>query len=245
MELYFIRHAESTNNALWTAAQTVEGRQPDPELTDRGLQQAALVAEHLKPNGEMPVIATEGDYQNQHGYGITHLYASLMTRALLTGSAIATALELPLAAHADLHEFGGIFQYRDKWEREFLPGPPKTYFAQRFPHVTLPVDLPADGWYARRAEDRAGMLARAARLIEDLRRRHDDDDRVAIISHGGFYQAFMYNILQLPVGPANSRPPFAFTLHNCGITRVRFYQDRTVVYYMNKTRFLPPELHTR
>ena len=84
MELYLIRHGQSTNNARW---ETLDGRSTvpvsDPTLTEKGVRQAELLAEFLafpKENEE----DFWRDPQNRHGFGLTHVYCSLMKRAIHT-----------------------------------------------------------------------------------------------------------------------------------------------------------------
>lgn len=48
-------------------------------------------------------------FQNRAEYGLTHLYCSLMERAVQTGSIIASILDVPLFGVPDLHEVGGIY----------------------------------------------------------------------------------------------------------------------------------------
>ncbi|HEY3341640.1 MAG TPA: histidine phosphatase family protein, partial [Anaerolineae bacterium] len=97
MQLYFIRHGQSANNALWNATGESGGRSYDPELTEIGCSQANLVAQFLRQGD--PALTSRGtDPQNLTGFGITHLYCSLMVRAASTGHAIADALDLPLHA---------------------------------------------------------------------------------------------------------------------------------------------------
>ena len=45
MQLYFVRHGQSQNNLLWELHGHELGRSDDPDLTERGLQQAQAVAE--------------------------------------------------------------------------------------------------------------------------------------------------------------------------------------------------------
>jgi len=108
MQLYFIRHGQSENNALYDLTGSNKGRNADPGLTAAGRQQAALLAQFLRQsNPEAPIIGR--DAQNVAGFGLTHLYTSLMTRSVATGSVVAEALGLPLEAWEDLHEGGGIY----------------------------------------------------------------------------------------------------------------------------------------
>ena len=47
MKLYLLRHAQSANNLIFTGNDNVEGRNPDPEITETGRQQAKVLAGHL------------------------------------------------------------------------------------------------------------------------------------------------------------------------------------------------------
>ncbi len=48
MQLYFIRHAQSTNNARWESGEFTDNpRVADPPLTDKGILQSQLVAQEL------------------------------------------------------------------------------------------------------------------------------------------------------------------------------------------------------
>ena len=119
MELYFIRHGQSINNANWEdpTYQSV----PDPWLTETGLAQAQHLARFL---GERQERDPSGKWngQNQHGFGLTHLYTRLMVRAVKTATPVAKNLTLPLVAWPEIHETGGMFA-RNQGERYVgLPG---------------------------------------------------------------------------------------------------------------------------
>ena len=103
MQLYFIRHGQSVNNAGWGKPGDKEN--PDPFLTDIGIEQAQRVAEHLGRNQEITQPDT-WNAQNEHGYGITHVYASLMERAALTAVYTANGLGIP---------FEGVGYPRERW----------------------------------------------------------------------------------------------------------------------------------
>ncbi|PJF27150.1 MAG: hypothetical protein CUN52_14920, partial [Phototrophicales bacterium] len=96
MEIYFIRHGQSTNNRLTEA--TWHTRSHDPELTEIGHKQAARVADYLcsAPNLEDIVrIPDDAPEREQHyPHTITHLYCSPMYRALQTAQPIGAALNL-------------------------------------------------------------------------------------------------------------------------------------------------------
>ena len=263
MQLYFIRHGQSANNALWDQTGNAAGRDSDPALTELGRTQARLLAEFLGQRGGGS--ARDGqDLQNKSGFGITHLYTSLMVRAVQTGQFIAQALGLPLAAWVDVHEGGGIFlDDEDAGQPVSLPGNPRSYFEKNFPALALPDWLDEAGWWNYRPfESRSERRARARRFLNELLRRHGNTtDRVAVVSHGGFFNHLMA-VLVRP--PEFDRPPspeavaalsqdnviiteerdFWFSMNNAAITRIDFMPQEINLIYQNRLEFLPPELVT-
>ena len=89
MQLYFIRHGQSINNANTSNNNYKE--HSDPYLTEIGKQQAQILAQFLK---ERQSISDTDSWnsQNQFGFGFTHIYCSLMERAAETASYTAHAL---------------------------------------------------------------------------------------------------------------------------------------------------------
>ena len=106
MRLYLIRHAQSTNNAIYTGDDVYDGHDPDPEITGIGYRQADRVAESLASlTAEPRRVLAEAELFPQ--FGLTHLYCSLMTRTILTATPIAAACGLPLEALGNTFERGG------------------------------------------------------------------------------------------------------------------------------------------
>jgi len=106
MELYFIRHGQSENNALYDEEEYDWGnRRSDPKLTDIGYQQAGLAADFFARASANTPINRKG-FQNRAENGLTHLYCSLMERAVKTGTVLSQRLSLPLLGVPDLHEVG-------------------------------------------------------------------------------------------------------------------------------------------
>ena len=242
MQFYFIRHAQSENNALWLENLSYQGRTEDPELTATGYQQARHLARHLStspPPRSLPM--PEWNPQNAGGFGITHVYCSLMVRAVGTGTIVARALGLPLVAWEDLHEVGGIVRIDEETEERLgLPGPNRAYFETNYPDLILPEELGEEGWWDRPVEEREQRPIRARRVLEELLNRHGgSDDRVAVISHGGFFGYLMHAMLDLP-----AESPLWFGISNTGITRIDFHQERSIVAYVNSAAHLPRDLVT-
>jgi len=179
--------------------------------------------------------------QNVYGFCLTHIYASLMLRAMATGSLVARACGLRLTALEDLHESGGVYHEDEtSGERSGRGGQTRAYFAENFPDCDLPECVTDDGWWNRPWESAELRLARAKRLWSDLLARHGaTDDRVAIVSHGAFYNYLLAVILNLPDPEASQH---WFEISNCGITRIDVDGERIGVRYMNRVDFLPPEL---
>jgi 2,3-bisphosphoglycerate-dependent phosphoglycerate mutase len=248
MQLYYIRHAQSANNALWASTGTAEGRHPDPPLSTVGIRQLPHLAALLAyADAEAPAPA--GDPANRRGFALTHLYTNLMERAILTASAIADATGLALEGWTDLHEHGGIWEAGAESEtRRGLPGPGRSELAGRYPHLVLAADVAEDGWWNRPYEEEDELFVRAHRFLDALVERHGaDDDRIAVVSHAGFYHAVLRAILGLPSAypvEENGNLPVFFGLNNAGITRIDFREDRRAIVYLNRLDHLPAELIT-
>ena len=240
MQLYFIRHGQSKNNALWMSTGAAKGRSEDPGLTEVGRQQAELLAQFLR-RADPTVTVNGSDLQNVAGFGITHLYSSLMVRAVATGTIIADALDLPLVAWEDMHEWGGIYLHDEQTnERIGLPGRNRAYFEAHYPDLVLPDSLGEAGWWNRPFEEPELRLPRAKRVLCDLMERHGHtDDRVALVSHGGFFNYLLAAILNLP-----GREGYRFVLNNAAISRFDFDDENIWLSYLNRVDFLPRELIT-
>ncbi len=232
MQFYFIRHAQSENNLLFLRTGASEGRSDDPELTEVGRKQAEALAQFLCREAPKPA-ANLFDEQNLAGFGITHLYTSLMVRAVGTGAIVARALKLPLVAWEDLHETGGIYhQDEQTGDRAGRPGKNRAYFEEYFPDLKLPNSLGEMGWWDRPFEERELRPARAERVVRELLDRHGGkEDHVAVISHGGFYNVLLRSIFKI------EREDCWFGLNNAAITRIDCSADGVALTYMNRVDF--------
>jgi 2,3-bisphosphoglycerate-dependent phosphoglycerate mutase len=248
MQLYFIRHAQSANNALYLETGAEIGRHHDPPLSERGVRQLPHVAA-LLASGDPEAPAPANDPANRQGFGLTHLYCSLMERAILTASAISETTGVPVEGWTDLHEHGGIFAADEETKiRRGLPGLGHRELAERFPHLRLPDDIAEEGWWNRPYEEEAELFVRARRFFDALVERHGgSDDRVAVVSHAGFYHA----VLRVMLGFSSAYPgehdghvPVYFGLNNTGITRIDFHENRRAIVYLNRLDHLPADLIT-
>lgn len=246
MQFYFIRHAQSSNNLLWDTTGSSNGRSHDPELTEIGLRQAHHLARFLAHSPEPPGAngsssqPPKRDYYNAAGFGITHLYSSLMLRAVMTGTKIARELGLPLVAWEDLHEFGGIYLDDERTgEPVGQPGSNRAFFEEHYPGLVLPPGRGTNGWWNRPHESHAEGLLRVRRFFHDLLERHGStQDRVAVVSHGEFYNMLLRLIFKI------EGENCWFDINNTGITRIDFDARGIDLVYANRVDFLPPGLVT-
>jgi len=239
MQLYFIRHAQSKNNVLWEETGSSEGRDFDPALSETGRQQLAYLAQFIA-RPYQPTGRYGQDTMNVGGVGITHLYTSLMDRAIATGMALAEATGLPLRAWEDLHEAGGLYLTDESGNPVGQPGRNRLEFEQAYPGLVLPDSLQEEGWWNRPHEDEDLPPMRARRCLQELIQRHGGtEDRVALVSHGAFYGYLMTAILGL-----QGKNGYWFALNNAAVTRVDFLAGGTAFVYQNRNDFMPPELLT-
>lgn len=249
MQLYFIRHGQSVNNAHWDTDEYKDtGRTADPTLTRKGIEQAQYTADFLAQS-HPEVVKHWIDVQNTCGYGLTHLYCSLMERAVHTGSIIADRLGIELKAHVDMHEIGGIFLKEQVGDEEIIHiqhGHSRTYFENHYPKLILPEEVDARGWWAGGIEPRENEALRAQRIIDFLKRKHlGTDDRVGVITHGGIYRKIFKQLFNIQEKfDSDKQFKFRIILNNCSISRIDIDEESIMLLYHNRTDFLPCELIT-
>ena len=242
LQLYFIRHAQSTNNAVMDENEHDDYlliRQSEPDLTPLGEKQIRQAAEFLaRPGSENGF-----DPQNRQGFGLTHLYCSLMVRAVKTGQAISEQTGLPLVALPEVHETGGIFKVElVDGERRFIgtAGPGRGFFKTTFPDLVIPEDLPEEGWWNKPKEPREKFVKRAKAVVDKIIEVHGGQDhRVGIVMHGGIFASIMTAIFDIQA------EKYWFLMNNCGISRIDVREDGFfMLAYLNKVDYLPDHLIT-
>lgn len=244
MELYIIRHGQSTNNALEDSTQ----RSFDPDLTPAGQQQAERVAAYLADGSHRDPWMSPGigftHSDAEQTFGITHLYTSAMHRAMLTAAPIARALNLKPQIWLDIHEHGGLFLEHEGVVTGY-PGMTRQQIGASFPEYVIPDGVTDQGWYdpAGGQESLTRCYGRAMTVAEELRRRaraEDADARIALVTHGTFIDALIKALFNL----LPSRHMFFFH-YNTAITRIDFVEKgRIYVRHVNRIDHLPADLVT-
>jgi 2,3-bisphosphoglycerate-dependent phosphoglycerate mutase len=228
MTLHLIRHAQSTNNALYERTGDSIGRVEDPELTPLGVQQAKVLSEYLADSS-----VSGGEFR------FTHLYSSLMVRAVATATVVSRTCNLPAFAWPEVHEQLGIY-IADDQSGELIgrPGKNRSYFQEHYPNLILPETLNEHGWWNRPVETAEEWKQRARDFLAELRRRHGGgEDRVAVITHGGFY-----HVVIMALTGGSGLDGLWFSMHNTGITHIDFHPTHTSIVYHNRLEHLPREL---
>lgn len=172
-----------------------------------------------------------------------------MERAVHTAAPTARALGIPFSAWPEIHESGGIFGRDNGTKLKDLPGKSRTYFEENFPELTLPDHLDGQGWWNRPFETEEECHQRAERFLSDLITRHGDRDRqpeqrIAIVSHGGFFVHLMFVIFNTPWRQAALGQQSWFMMNNCAISRFDLRAGEINIAYLNRTDHLPDHLIT-
>ena len=245
MQLYYIRHGQSINNL--NAGNKEYKENSDPFLTEIGIEQAEILAKYLKEKQHITNNQVWNE-QNQYGFGFTHIYTSLMERAVATGAPIARALgNVPFSAWTEIHEEGGIYARETENRFDGLPGKPRSFYEKNFPELKLPDDYDESGWWNRPFESDEERQLRADKVLADLIARHGDregqpEQRIAFVSHGGFFVRLVSAMLKLPWRQGAHDLKSWFYLNNCSISRFDINKDRLTIFYMNRTDHLPAHL---
>ncbi len=227
MDLFFIRHGQSSNNDLFQKTGGRVGRMSDPELTELGKVQANRLADFVRNRKEE--------------FGFTHLYSSLMTRAIQTSIPLAEGLSMPIVGHLDLHESGGVY-LEDEVDSKLIgqPGKTRKELQSLYPHLQLPDKLDGSGWWNRDFEVSEARPIRARRVAEWLTKTHGGtNDRVVIVSHYGFFNHLVWALIGF------ERPQGAwFVMNNTAVSRFEYSEEGISTHYLNRVDHLQPELIT-
>jgi broad specificity phosphatase PhoE len=182
----------------------------EPHLTERGRRQARYAGER----------ARQRPYQA--------LYTSPLSRALETACALsettglAPAVRVHLTEHREMPDFRGF---------------PRSFLESRYPTITLPEECTEEGWWPGVQEEEDALYERARQTAAWLRERHAaTDDRVLLVTHGGFGSALLSVFLGLP--PCGY---MRFWLGNCSFSVLDVETELVRLFKLSCTWHIPPE----
>ena len=221
MNIYFVRHGESTENRG-------DAPRPYPPITELGREQARRAAEALKDRG------------------IVRLYCSPMRRNLMTAAFVAEALDLPPHVLPELSEYGGIWP-RDFGDGLVQGhGLTRTEILSICPNAILSEGITDEGWWFHEFRGDTPELAafweeQVARLWKTLFERHKaNGETIALVGHGRSGSILVSAFLGLPMERGWTR----FGHHNCGITHMQIRDGHRRIVFANRTCHLTPDMLT-
>lgn len=242
LRVLLVRHAESENNVLMRGAASMrkfeDARSIDPNLSPRGVEQAASLAKLLEETPELFQLTQKGAEMNT-------LYCSPMRRSMQTAAPVGLALGMSPEIMVEVHETGGIYHERTEGSSTLLDeneeghasgGLGRAAISEEFPSFKIPANCYKSGWWfgdredVQAAEKRAAMVAR--KLWTDASRCHALRI-VCIVSHGDFMARLMRELLGTPVN---------FNHHNTGMTCVDLPANERLgvtVHYINRVPVNP------
>lgn len=238
--LLLVRHAESANNDAHSSllaelgpdhpelqARSEAARVSDPELTERGREQAARLATALaeRTSGERVLLTS-----------------SPMRRALRTAAPAAGALAIERSrfwCHAELYEVGGCYVGATVY-----PGATAAELEDEFP-MTCRAFGDA-GWFAGRERPEHGVEAgrrveRVVRWMEATLAASDGGfDTAIVVAHGDLLTRWLRRWLGV-----SWRTGLAFVHGNAGITELLWHPQRGVLLVgLNDLSHLPAGLRS-
>lgn len=219
LELYLIRHGETSGNA--GTFRKPDEHEQDPYLNERGRRQADLVGKR------MAALALDA------------VFASGLERAVDTAACIArqqpengcrTVSILPILCE------NGV--------RADYPGHSLAYYRQKYP-VTVADGVDGDSLiFASEGFDDAALYAKGEQAIRYFCERFTHGEKVAAVAHGGFNTFLLLAAMRVrPEGMV-----FDVDFYNTGVTKIIFYDEhggnygeQTKVAFLNDTSHLYEE----
>jgi broad specificity phosphatase PhoE len=183
----------------WNSEGRMQGHSPTG-LSETGVRQGQLLAERLK------------------GTELDAIHCSDMPRARNTAEMIAAGRGLEVHTTSDLRE-RSYGQWEGMTRQEIREGYPEEYGQWRQGTEQF---APPDG------ESLIDVLARQARLTEELRGTYPGDQTIALIGHGGGFLTLAVSMLGVPMS-LRSR----FSLNNASISILQVSEDRAVLERWN------------
>lgn len=201
LELYIIRHGESVGNAGYggrTDLTLKEGA--DPVLTDKGLAQAIAAGEF---------------YSNTK---FDAFYSSPLLRAARTAAEILKRQPEQKAHNIlpDICEVGMPSEYKGVEIDEIREFSPTAVYADG-------VDPSETRMRYDKHETPEKVYARTKFVVDYMRSRYGNGEKVVIVSHA----AFITNLVLYIMGLDKTKPAFDMDFYNTGVTRVIFYKPGT------------------
>lgn len=233
LEIYIARHAESEGNVSFARRGCVPSStdfnsdisMKDPELTERGVAQAAALGERLSISR------------------FDAIFSSPLVRAITTAHEVSVRQEggaVPIELLPDLMEVSTDPDFTGRPYEKLV-----TRFPQLLPYPAEPT--PTGGLLSIGVEpDYAAPFRRSERCIGYFKSRFSHGERIFVAAHGTYNTCLILSAIGLGSGSG-----MRFCQENTGLTKIRYYHDgqnswgNVKVVYANDTSHLysdSPEL---
>ena len=225
LDVYVIRHGESTNNAVQGVDRAAYElvRDADPGLSPNGKLQAGHLGRFLAANPEVKI--NRGEFQT--------VFASPMRRAIETGDEVAKACNVSLEVWTDIFENKGC-----QMKGQSFPGDPRSLLMEKFPGVVLPDSCTEEGWFLQGLETEEEAWERAQRVVDRLLTMSRDPEfqgkGIAIVTHGNFMDFFFGRLINR--SSMKGSPRFLFS--NTCYSRVHFKEPVPLMLYLDRNDHL-------
>ncbi len=233
MEIYFIRHAQSTNNHLFETTGSTLGRSADPDLSRVGHDQLSRLHRYFR---------AEKEWLERQGFERIEIWSSPMIRAIRTAQSISEAVQIPIQLHPEIYEVGGIYLEDAETGAKVGHTGLKSGDARAiFPSLQLPDWVSSQGWWNRPHESWEEAVMRGNRVADQLRGEwFNFQSALVLVSHNAFFQCFLRGLLQ-----QNWSREIWFQLNNASVSRCSIFENgRVDVTAINFISHLPISLRT-
>ncbi|KAM3140770.1 hypothetical protein pb186bvf_007175 [Paramecium bursaria] len=216
MNIYYVRHGESTNNILIGKPDYEALRILDAPLSDRGKQQIYEAAQCFLKNG----------------IKIDIIRCSPLQRAIGSAQIISEILKVPVEIVQNIHEIGGNYV-----KQQGFPGENRNYFQTNYPTYKIDERITEQGWYfSDKKEPKEEAKLRVDDILKDLTKLNYQN--IIQIGHG--------NLQDLIIGKLVDRRDDSlkyFGHENASITLIRYDGELKLLFYNNYSH-LPEQLRS-
>jgi len=217
MDLFLIRHAQSSNNAG-----PQEERVDDPGLTELGHRQARKLGEWI-PKLEL-----------------TRLITSPFLRCLQTTECVYESTGLLPEVWVDLHEQGGCLSGYDHATTKGETGMTNGDFSRVYPDYIIPDEIDQDGWWKRKSLETLDQAQERAKRVRErtLQEFASTEERIAFISHGDFKRILVGTL----VGSLDNGHKWVANCANTALTEFRINEESIQLCRFNCVPHLSDEM---
>ncbi len=201
-EIYLIRHTQAEGNRY----RMMQGAW-DGEITEKGARQIEALAERFR---SIPVDA---------------VYASDLSRAVLTADAAARWNHLPVQTRTALREIDV-----GPWEQKFFAN-----LRYETPELVERFMFDAENWQMEGAETYGQVRQRALKELTKIA-EENEGKTIAVVSHGVTIRCLLSGITGIPLSDTDRLPIFK----NTAVTRLFLENGCFSVDYMNDDSHLSP-----